>query len=90
MSTCKHDGCTRHADKYKNRPILCRLSVHRHWNECHSNSPPPWYWECLLCGYTWIRTLGKGEHASPWWYRLPWVLQRIVWWWRWRFWKTTP
>ena len=78
--TCPHENCVHHVDPYPHRPLLCRLSIHRHWQT--SNTGPAFsHWKCLECDYTWIRL----TYDSGWWYRLPWYLYRPIvtaqWWW---------
>lgn len=87
---CKYEGCRHHTsrDRYVHRPLFCRLSIHRHWQDCPSNSPPPWYNECLECGYNWVRILnGKGERKRwAWWWKAPWPIRGPLLWLSYRPW----
>lgn len=78
MSDCKYQGCQHHTDhtRYRLRPLLCRLSIHRHWRAADT-SPPPWRNRCLLCGYAWVRTLNSRipeRQRWAWWWGTPWFI----------------
>ena len=84
MTDCKYQGCRHHTERtrYRLRPLLCRLSIHRHWGD-GSGSPPPWTNACIQCGYDWIRCLNSRvpeRQRWAWWRRAPWPIRRLLRW----------
>ena len=84
---CGYERCLHHTheNRYGWRPLLCRLSIHRHWEDNRTGSPPPWYNNCLLCGYGWIRRLNSkpSKYAHDrwaWWWKAPWPIKRPLLW----------
>lgn len=83
MSECGHTGCRHHTERnrYEQRSLLCRLSIHRHWGD-DQGSPPPFGNQCLECGYGWVRRLYASNSTErwAWWLKAPWFIRKPMWW----------